>query len=227
MASGPILSHFGVYSLETAYWELDPADRSRVGSDFSAALANAADSVHMYHTFGTRTNSDAIVWSTVPADGGEASGRFFERYAEAIRPFRQHVRLVDALWGFTRESEYSRSVPERGIDPLQPRVQPYLVIYPFAKTSDWYRLEPKERGRMMKEHIRVGRAHEGVDQLLLYATGLQDHEFVVVYETDDLAAFSRLVSDLRGTEARGYTLKDTPVHVGIHVPEGAGLWSAV
>lgn len=220
----PVLSHFGVYALDRTFWALDADDRSRVGREFSAALSSAADSVHVYHTFGTRVRTDAIVWSTVPADGDTVVGQFFERLEEAIRPFRAYVHLVDALWGFTRESEYSRGAPSRGIDALHHAPKPYLVVYPFAKTHDWYRVEPKERGRIMREHIQLGRTHEGIDQLLLYSTGLQDHEFVVVYETDDLDAFSRLVSDLRGTEARGYTLKDSPVHVGFHVgPDGRSL----
>jgi chlorite dismutase len=38
-----------------------------------------------------------------------------------------------------------------------------------------------------------------------------------VYETDDLALFSRLVYDLRDTEARRYTKADTPLHTGVQV----------
>jgi chlorite dismutase len=79
---------------------------------------------------------------------------------------------------------------------------------------------------MMSRHIQIGKEHEDVSQQLLYSTGLQDHEFVVVYETDDLAGFSSLVMDLRSTEARGYTLLDAPVHVGLHwAPDGSDVHS--
>jgi len=71
---------------------------------------------------------------------------------------------------------------------------------------------------MMSEHIRVGRGHDEIAQQLLYCTGLQDHEFVVVYEADDLAEFGSLVAELRRTESRGYTALDTPVHVGVRAP---------
>ena len=132
-----------------------------------------------------------------------------------------------ALWGLTADSQYSRGASERGIDPFTPRSAPYLVVYPFAKTHEWYSTTMEERRRMMSSHIRVGLEHEGIYQLLLYSTGLQDHEFVVVYETDDLGAFSSLVVDLRSTEVRGYTLLDTPVHVGVHVGSdeaGVSAW---
>lgn len=55
---------------------------------------------------------------------------------------------------------------------------------------------------MMNEHIRIGRQYRDITQLVLHSFGLQDQEFVVVHETDDLALFSRLVHDLRDREAR-------------------------
>lgn len=64
---------------------------------------------------------------------------------------------------------------------------------------------------MMVEHARVGHRFEGIEQLLLYSTGLADWEFVVGYETDDPERFSELVVALRSTAARPYTLRDTPI----------------
>lgn len=53
-----------------------------------------------------------------------------------------------------------------------------------------------------------------ITQLLLNSFGLQDQELVVVYETDDLQRFSKLVYDLRDREARRCTKGDTPLHTG-------------
>ena len=76
------------------------------------------------------------------------------------------------------------------------------------------------RQGMMNEHIRIG------IQLLLYSFGVQDQEFVVVYEMDDLHQFSDLVNELRSSEARRYTLRDTPLHTAIYHPadETLALW---
>jgi chlorite dismutase len=222
-----LLSHFAVYGLRPSYWELGDEQRDRVSVELRSSLAAAAEAVHLYHTFGTAAKGDAIVWSSVPAGDSAAPARFFQGYRQALRPFRRYIEVQHALWGLTADSQYSRGAPERGIDPFTPRSSRYLVIYPFAKTHEWYRMSLEDRKRMMSSHIRVGLEHEGVYQLLLYSTGLQDHEFVVVYETDDLACFSRLVVDLRSTEARGYTLLDTPVHVGVYCgPDdpGARAW---
>jgi chlorite dismutase len=82
------------------------------------------------------------------------------------------------------------------------------------------------RQGMMNEHIRIGKQYDDISQLLLYSFGLQDQEFVVVYETDDLTRFSDLVNELRDTEARRHTSLDTPVHAAIYHPaeETLRLW---
>lgn len=94
----------------------------------------------------------------------------------------------------------------------------YIIVYPFIKTADWYRLDEDVRRRQMSEHIRVGRKYPMIQQLLAYSFGLDDQEFIVAYETDDLQAFQDLVRDLRDTEGRGATVRDTPQLVGVHRP---------
>jgi chlorite dismutase len=53
-----------------------------------------------------------------------------------------------------------------------------------------------------------------------YSFGLDDQEFIVAYETDDLVAFQDLVRDLRATESRRSTVRDTPIVTGIRRPLG-------
>ena len=61
----------------------------------------------------------------------------------------------------------------------------------------------------MNEHMRVGHEYPMVRQALAYSFGLDDQEFVVAYETDDLVAFGDLVRALRETESRRSTVSDT------------------
>lgn len=96
-------------------------------------------------------------------------------------------------------------------------------MYPFVKTTDWYLMSKDARQGMMNEHIRVGKQYPAIRQWLLYAFGLQDQEFVVVYEAEDLVLFSDLVQALRGTEARRYTLRDTPIFTALYRPLEAAL----
>jgi chlorite dismutase len=92
------------------------------------------------------------------------------------------------LFGYTRPSVYTRrpTSQEQAID-LNDR-QTYLIVYPFSKTTDWYLMSRDARQGMMNEHMRVGHEYADIRQVLLYATGLDDQEFVVAYETEDPAA---------------------------------------
>jgi chlorite dismutase len=212
------LNHFGVYALLPEYWSLPEPDQLALRRDWVCGLAQAAKTVHHYQTFPAESRSDIIVWSAAEANEPDAARRFFDRYARAVRPFRRYLRIVEMLWGFTRPSEYSRSRSRQEIDPFEERSQPYLVMYPFTKTSDWYLLNRDTRQGMMNEHMRIGKQYREISQLLVYSVGLQDQEFIVVYEAADLGTFSRLVSDLRQTEARRFTKSDAPLHTAIHRP---------
>jgi chlorite dismutase len=126
------------------------------------------------------------------------------------------LRQVQALWGYTGKSTYSKARSTQEIDPFGGERTTYLIVYPFVKTKDWYLMEADARQSMMNEHIRLGKQYTAIKQLLLYSFGLQDQEFVVVYETDDLPLFSELVYDLRSTEARRFTERDAPLQTAVY-----------
>ncbi len=70
----------------------------------------------------------------------------------------------------------------------------------------------------MAGHMKVGHQFPQIRQLLAYSFGLDDQEFIVAYETDDLVAFQDLVRQLRETESRRATVRDTPIITAIHRP---------
>ncbi|MCS7173260.1 MAG: chlorite dismutase family protein [Armatimonadetes bacterium] len=190
------------------FFQVPPEDRTRQGGGRVREAVNLAAgqdgvvAIYTYSLVGFRADAAFGVW--IAASRPEA-------YRAAARCFvRTELLLRDALWGFIRPSPYTgRSGTTMRVPG--PRKQ-YLVVYPFTKTHEWYQLSVEVRRAMMAEHARVGHAYEDIDQLLLYATGLADWEFVVAYETDDLERFSDLVVAMRGTAARPYTLRDIPIY---------------
>jgi chlorite dismutase len=130
----------------------------------------------------------------------------------------QYCEIAHSLWGFTRPSVYTkrRTVQEHALD--DPTRLRYLIVYPFVKTTEWYLMSRDARQGMMNEHMRIGHDFDDVRQVLLYATGLDDQEFIVAYETDKLERHQELVIALRSTEGRRYTLRDTPIFTAIHRP---------
>jgi chlorite dismutase len=220
------LNHFTLFAFKEAYWTLSTDARAAFHAGWFTGLRAAARKVDVYQVFPAESNADILVWSALPAEGKCETAEFFEGFARATNPFRAYLHVSTTLWGYTRPSQYTKTRSTQEIDPFAETRKPYLVMYPFVKTTDWYLMSREARQGMMNEHIRIGKQYEDITQLLLYSFGVQDQEFVVVYETDDLPRFSDLVNELRSTEGRRYTLRDTPLHTAIYHPaeETLALW---
>jgi chlorite dismutase len=63
----------------------------------------------------------------------------------------------------------------------------------------------------MDEHIEIGRRYPEITINTAYSFGLDDQEFVVSFEADDVSRFLDLVQELRGSESSAYTLRDIPI----------------
>ncbi len=204
----------------------EPEERAAFHRQWLEDLGRGADRFEIYQVFPTRANADILVWSALSYDSDETPRRFFDAFARATIPHRRYIEATEIFWGMTRPSPYAGGKKPRGMDPIEGRRQSYLTLYPFVKTADWYAMSREARQGMMNEHIRVGREFPEVDQLLLYSFGLQDQEFVVIYEMEDLPRYSELVSQLRSCEGRRFTLRDTPIFTAVHRPaqETLALW---
>src|SRR4029077_582668 len=116
------------------------------------------------------------------------------------------AQITHSFLGVRKSSEYSedeRATP-RGFRGK------YVFVYPFVKSREWYALPADQRWRIMPRDIEVGREYPGVDNHTAYSFGLDDQEFVVAFDTDDVGTFLDLVQRLRTTEASRYTVRDTP-----------------
>lgn len=220
------LNHFAVVGWTAEFRRLPPSDRHRAVDQWLERQKSAADTVHCYQLTGLEARGELLVWSACRTAEPERSAQFFSAWAEARAPLAGLVEVQDVLWGFTRPSSYTKVRSAQELDPFEETRRPFLIVYPFVKTAEWYRLPGEERQRLMSGHIKVGKQYKDISQLLLYSFGLQDQEFVVVYETDDLRRFLALVQELRSTEARVYTARDWPLHSGVYQsgPEALHRW---
>jgi chlorite dismutase len=200
--------------VDPAWRRLGAAQRQTGRAEFCAAIADTADRVttYGYSTLGLKTGADVMLWWKA-----SSADTVQQLLGDLLQTgFGQYCEISHSLWGLTRPSVYTkrRTVQEQAID--EPDRLRYLIVYPFVKTIDWYLMSREARQGMMNEHMRIGHEFADVRQMLLYTTGLDDQEFIVAYETDHLARHQDLVIALRATEARRYTLRDTPIFTAIH-----------
>ena len=134
----------------------------------------------------------------------------------------KHLKISYTLLGMTRPSQYNPKHPPKEAD--WNLAHHYLVVYPFTKTTEWHLMPYDERRSIMKDHVDVGRRHsDKISQRLLYSYGIDDHEFIVSYQMDDLEAFMQLVMEMRETESRRHTKNDLPIFTCIHMPLSEAL----
>ncbi len=190
--------------VDPAWRRLDAAQRAADKREFAAACADFAED-HLLRAFslmGTRGDAELMLLSQ--AVNLEHIHDFHVVLAQS--GLMKWCSIPYSFLAMTKESEYS---DESRLE-VRPAHAKYLFVYPFVKTRAWYGLDPKERWRIMQEHIEVGREYPSVDLNTSYSFGLDDQEFVVAFETDDPADFLDLVQRLRTTESSSYTLRDTP-----------------
>jgi chlorite dismutase len=202
--------------LDPAWRRLPGAERARDIAAFVAA-ADRADTrlaQHWYSTIGLRAEGELLAWRLAEAiEDVELAA------AELLRSgLGRWLSPAISLIGITRPSQYVRRPTSQEQSLFSGQRSRYLVVYPFVKSIDWYLSPADERQQVMAGHMKVGHRYPQVRQLLAYSFGLDDQEFIVAYETDDLIAFQDLVRELRETESRRSTVRDTPIITAIRRP---------
>ncbi|MBI5355935.1 MAG: chlorite dismutase family protein [Candidatus Aenigmarchaeota archaeon] len=190
----------------------DASEARRAGTgkeEFLAAFGDIEADVFSYSTIGLKP-ADFLLWFR--AGSPEAIQNSVAKILKT--EIGKNLRIRDSFLAFTRESVYVKKhdSQEQAVDGQREK---YLIVYPFVKTVEWYLLPFEERQKLMNEHIVAGKKFPQVKQILGYSFGIDDQEFTVVYETNELEGFQDLVKALRETQSRKYTLRDTPIYLGI------------
>jgi chlorite dismutase len=206
--------HAWLLRLDPAWRRRSTAERERDIDAFCTAQQAATERVtqHAYSTIGLRAEGELLLWRMADAvEELEASaGR------QLAAGIGQWMTPAISLLGMTRPSQYVKRPTTQEQSLFSGERSRYLIVYPFTKATEWYLAPAEERQKVMNGHMKIGHHYPQVRQLLAYSFGMDDQDFIVAYETDELPAFSDLVRELRSSESRRATVRDTPIIVGIH-----------
>jgi chlorite dismutase len=205
--------HALALGLDPAWRRLPEAERCGSAEDLVRVIGDEAGvTTHCYSMVGLQPGADLLLWSLAPS-----LESLEEKAAAVLRSgMGRWMRVAESFLGVIQPSQYVKKPTAQEQSLFSGERSRYLIVYPFTKSSEWYLLEREERQRIMNEHMRVGHSHPEVRQLLANSFGIDDMDFLVAYETDDLAKFSELVRALRETESRRSTVRDTPILTGVH-----------
>ena len=201
------------YKVSSEWRKLSEGDRENSKAEFSNVIAEFSDriSISNYSLVGTRGDVDLMLWKVSPTL--EAINELMSRLNRTA--LGKHLEVPYSYLAMTRRSPYVDDHRHEGQEGTSSTMRiigrKYLFVYPFVKTNEWYQESKEDRQRMMSEHFLIGHRFPDVKISTAYSFGLDDQEFVLGFETDDPGAFLDLVMELRESEARPYTLRDTPI----------------
>ena len=168
-----------------------------------------------YSTMGTRADTELLLWQI-----SEDPTAIQDLAAAVVNTgMGAYLSLTHSYFSQTKRSIYEIRTDITGGDAedpeerlvIDPSESKFLFIYPFVKTREWYQLSQHARQGMMDEHIIIGRKYPSIKLNTTYSFGIDDYEFVVAFETDEMSDFLDLVQDLRESTVSLYTLQDTPL----------------
>jgi chlorite dismutase len=206
------------YKVDPA-WRRLPVEERAAGKDaFADVVEDFTDrmDIRVYSVTGVRPDADFFLW------------KITDRYQElgelgaALNgtPLAGWLETPYSYLATTKPSQYTKA---RRARKVVPKGSPYLVVYPFVKIRPWYALSSEDRQRAMDEHMRIGAEFASIHNHTTYSFGIDDQEFMTVFECDEPADFMHLMQTLRETEASAYTERDTPIFVGEQMDIRAAL----
>jgi chlorite dismutase len=203
------------YFFNFSFFQIDPkwrwmADLAKEESakEVENVIKNSGIKFRTYSTLGLRSDADFLFWfaaKSIEEIQSVISKLYLTVFGKYIIPTQTYVSC-------TRPSIYARK--GRTIAFVAGNEsKKYVVVYPFTKTREWYLLSKEDRQKMMDEHIDVSQKYPDVVLNTTYSFGIDDQDFMLAFETDDLRNFQDLIMDLRETKVSAYVKVDTPMLV--------------
>jgi chlorite dismutase len=205
--------------LNFSFFKVDPKWRwlNEIGKQESAKefanlieVANTKIKVRVYSTLGLREDADIMLWMI--SDSMEKMQVMASKVYSTV--VGKYLMPSYVFLSAVRPSVYSSKVTPGFMTEAQP--MKYCIVYPFVKSREWYLLPFEERKKMMDEHIKVGKKFPQVRLNTTSSFGLDDQDFMLAFETEDLIAFQELIMQLRETKVSKYVVRDTPMIVCVY-----------
>lgn len=201
------------YYFNFSFFQIDPkwrwmADLAKEESakEVENVIRNSGVKFRSYSTLGLRSDADFLFWFAAKTIE-EIQSVISKIY---LTVFGKYIITSQTYVSCTRPSVYARK--GRIISFVAGNEsKKFVVVYPFTKTREWYLLSQEERQKMMDEHIDVSQKYPDVVLNTTYSFGLDDQDFMLAFETDDLRDFQNLIMDLRETKVSEYVKVDTPM----------------
>ncbi len=190
--------------------------REEAGAELEGLLDQAAGKGIVtrgcYDLQGMRADADYMLWWVAPT-----SDELQEMYVNFRRTALGYAsEPVWSAMALHRPAEFNKSHIPAFLAEEEPKS--YVCVYPFVRSLDWYLLDPAERRKMLAEHGMMAREYPDVRANTVSSFALNDYEWMLAFEADELHRLVDLMHHLRGAEARRHTRVEIPFYTGRRKP---------
>jgi peroxiredoxin len=161
-----------------------------------------------YDVQGMRADADYMLWTVAPT-----SDELQENYARFRRTrLGRASEPVFSAMALHRPAEFNKGHIPAFLAEEEPRN--YVSVYPFVRSYEWYLMDPAERRRMLAEHGMMAREYPDVRANTVSCFSLNDFEWMLAFEADELHRIVDLMRHLREADARRHTRVEIPFFTG-------------
>lgn len=191
---------------------LDGVDRAAAAEELQALLDKAAGqgvtTRGSYDVQGYRADADIMFWWIA-----DSCDQLQDIYSDFRRT--RIGRASTPVWsvmGLHRPAEFNRGHVPAFMAGEEPRDN--ICVYPFVRSYEWYLLPEDERRTMLAEHGRMAAPYPDVRANTVSSFGLNDYEWLLAFEADEMYRIVDLMRTLRGAKARVHTREEIPFYSG-------------
>jgi hydrogen peroxide-dependent heme synthase len=165
-----------------------------------------------YDVQGLRADADYMFWWIAPS-----ADDLQEMYARFRRTgLGRASEPVWSVMALHRPAEFNKSHVPAFLAEEKPGN--YVSVYPFVRSYEWYLLDEDERRAMLAEHGLMARDYPDVRANTVASFALNDYEWILAFEADELHRIVDLMRHLRAATARRHTRAEIPFYAGRRKP---------
>jgi chlorite dismutase len=207
--SETVYALYPCFKATRGFRELDVDDAGREVEELFKGWEGSVTVRGVYSTAGFRADTDVMLWLLGPSP---------DAVQDALVTFAKTDagRRLDVSWtfmGVTKPAEFTADHSPAFARGEAPRR--YACVYPFVRTPDWYLLPRDERSALLREHGEIGREFPDVLANTTSAFGINDWEWILAFEADELDRVVDCIRRLREAQARRFTKEEIPFVTGI------------
>lgn len=194
------------YSDRRLYIQLHVFEDCYDPTDVIETLEKGRLNAVLYDDLNHPTGIGVLFMTEDPAELLTGSRNLIHKINEDLNlTYRPEMTMLGRTYSSGRETDLKEWLINKPRNNVLNTDFAWAIWYPLRRRSEFYQLDPSERGKILGEHAMLGRSYAAGDyasDIRLACIGLDtnDNEFVIGLVGKELYPLSRLIQDMRKTE---------------------------